>query len=324
MYLTQLSPQEIAGFLTTSAALGYIFVETIKLTYKKIIRKQATTKKFDKGHEFFITVSATVCAVCALYGSFIEPFQMDVTNVQLHSSKIKSGTVRVVQISDLHSEKVSRLEERLPAIIAAQKPDLIVFTGDALNEKQGLPTFQKCISALALIAPTYAVDGNHDVRQFPNIKIYPGTGVHQLLCQSIEQDVRGSKIVVTGVPVDKEKQIPELVSKLDDANYNILLHHYPATILLLKTPGDEKLEHTKVDLLCVGHTHGGQVCLPFYGAIITHSGTSKKFESGLYKVGKLDLYVNRGIGMDGGLAPRIRFLAKPEITVFDISPNTKP
>jgi predicted MPP superfamily phosphohydrolase len=82
----------------------------------------------------------------------------------------------------------------------------------------------------------------------------------------------------------------------------------------------ESLKRVNVDLYLSGHTHGGQVALPFYGAIITLSKFGKKYESGMYRVGETILYVNRGIGLEPRPAPQIRFLARPEITVFDIGP----
>jgi hypothetical protein len=82
----------------------------------------------------------------------------------------------------------------------------------------------------------------------------------------------------------------------------------------------ESLEGLNVDLYLSGHTHGGQIALPLYGAIITLSKFGKKYESGMYTVGDTILYVNRGIGFEPRPAPPIRFCARPEITVFDIAP----
>ena len=61
--------------------------------------------------------------------------------------------------------------------------------------------------------------------------------------------------------------------------------------------------------------------MPFYGALITFSKFGKKYEGGTYEVGKTRLNVNRGIGMEGGKAPRVRFCARPEVTVIDIMPE---
>ena len=92
----------------------------------------------------------------------------------------------------------------------------------------------------------------------------------------------------------------------------MLLYHYPDMI--------EEAAGPKLDLYLCGHTHGGQVALPLYGAMITLARHGKKYESGRYTVGGTTLYVNRGIGMEGGRVPRVRFCARPEITVLDIVP----
>jgi predicted MPP superfamily phosphohydrolase len=62
------------------------------------------------------------------------------------------------------------------------------------------------------------------------------------------------------------------------------------------------------------------VALPFYGALVTFSVLGKKYESGLFREGATWMYVNRGIGMEGGFVPRVRFGARPEITVYEIAP----
>jgi predicted MPP superfamily phosphohydrolase len=95
--------------------------------------------------------------------------------------------------------------------------------------------------------------------------------------------------------------------------FSIFLYHYPDEI--------ENVTPHGIDLYCAGHTHGGQIALPFYGALITLSKYGKRFEGGTYRVDNTWLNVNRGIGMEGGPAPRVRFWATPEITVIDVLPN---
>ena len=62
------------------------------------------------------------------------------------------------------------------------------------------------------------------------------------------------------------------------------------------------------------------MALPLYGALLTLSKFGKRYEAGLYREGATTLYVNRGIGMEGGPAPRVRFWARPEVTVIEIAP----
>jgi len=79
-------------------------------------------------------------------------------------------------------------------------------------------------------------------------------------------------------------------------------------------------EGKDVDLYCAGHTYGGQIDLPFYGALMTLSKYGKKYEAGLYRKEGTWMYVNRGIGMEGCPAPRVRFCARPELTIIEIYP----
>jgi predicted MPP superfamily phosphohydrolase len=73
-----------------------------------------------------------------------------------------------------------------------------------------------------------------------------------------------------------------------------------------------------VDLYLAGHTHGGQLRLPVYGAMFTATTVGKRYEMGRYDVDGLTLYVSRGIGMEGKGAPRARFLCPPEIVCIDV------
>jgi predicted MPP superfamily phosphohydrolase len=95
--------------------------------------------------------------------------------------------------------------------------------------------------------------------------------------------------------------------------FTLFLYHTPDLILEAAGTG-------RVDLYCAGHTHGGQVALPVYGALVTLSKFGKKYESGLHREGQTSLYVTRGVGMEGGSAPRVRFFARPEITVIELAP----
>jgi hypothetical protein len=88
--------------------------------------------------DIVVSVFGGLGILCVLYGLFIEPFWLSVEHVRLSSTKIQKGeSVRVVQISDLHCDATTRLEDKLPGVISKEKPDIIVFTGDAINMPQG-------------------------------------------------------------------------------------------------------------------------------------------------------------------------------------------
>jgi predicted MPP superfamily phosphohydrolase len=253
--------------------------------------------------------------LCIAYGYFVEPYWPAVTHVQITSGNLPPGSspIRIAHISDLHSDARPRLEERLPDIISAEKPDLIVFTGDAVNSPDALPVMQRCMTRLAAIAPTFAVKGNWDAWYWGRLNLFDGTGVEELNGTAREVKAGTSSIWVAGVAVESEDRLNQAFKSIPPGACTLFLYHYPDLI--------REVAERPVDLYCAGHTHGGQVALPFYGALITFSRFGKRYESGLYRVNNTWMYVNRGIGMEGGSAPRVRFCARPEITVIEIHPE---
>lgn len=248
---------------------------------------------------------------CVVYG-FFEPYNLEVTTVSIQSKKLTTsgGSIRVVQITDLHCDGIPRNEERLPEVIGSLHPDLIVFTGDAANNDAGLKRFQECITKIAKIAPTFASYGNHDT-YVSHHDIYEKTGVRRLEGSAVVVPVKGNLIWLAGIGVRApDADVEKLLQTAPPDSFTIFLYHYPNAII----PAAKQ----KLDLVCAGHTHGGQVRLPLYGAIVTNSSLAKKYEWGLYKRDDTWLNVSKGIGMT---ALPVRFLAVPEVSVIDIVPQ---
>jgi predicted MPP superfamily phosphohydrolase len=244
---------------------------------------------------------------------YVEPHWPAVTRATVATSKLAPGTrpIRIAHISDTHCDPEPLLEERLPDLIAAERPDLIVFTGDALNESESLAVFLRLMTRLDRVAPTFAVHGNWDVWYWHWKDLYQDTGVRLLNGDGELVDVAGAKLWISGVAVESEDKIDRALAGAPEGAFTVFLHHYPDQIY--------EIAKRRVDLYCAGHTHGGQVALPFYGAIITLSKFGKRFENGLYRVDDTWMYVNRGIGMEGGPQPRVRFCARPEITIIELT-----
>jgi len=266
---------------------------------------------------------AAVGLACFAYGNLVEPYWPEVTHVRVESAKLRGAArpLRLVHISDLHCDPEPRLEERLPDIIAAERPDLIVYTGDSINSPEGLPVLRKLLPRLAAIAPTFAVRGNWDTAFWGRRELFGGTGVVELRKEAARVDVAGATLWVAGagfasLPEPQSGTRGGIETTLKDVPpgaFTIFLYHTPDEI-------EEAAATGRVDLYCAGHTHGGQVAMPVYGALVTLSKFGKRFESGLHRVGETWLYVTRGVGMEGGPAPRVRFLARPEVTVIELAP----
>ena len=252
---------------------------------------------------------------CLAYGWLVEPYWPEVAHVRIEMPDLPAGTapIRIAQIADVHSDPTERLEGRLPDILAREHPDLIVFTGDAINSREGLPIFRRCLARIAAIAPTYAVRGNWDSWYFAEVDLFGGTGAQELEAEAVPVSIRGAVLWLGGIAVGRESRLEDVLATIPRGAPAVLLYHYPDLI--------ERVRGHGIDLYCASHTHGGQVAIPFYGALVTFSRFGKKYESGLFHEAGTNLYVNRGIGMEGGPVPRVRFWARPEITVFDLVPK---
>ena len=309
------------GFLLFIGSVAAVYMTAVAmivdLAVKNFFGTPDTPTRRLKALRYSIFALAIIGLLCMSYGLYVEPYWLSISRVTLHSPKLSAGTrpIRIVQVSDLHCDYVARLEPRLPEVVQRETPDIILFTGDAINSPRALPLFRDCLTRLSMIAPTYVVKGNWDSLYWNNLNLFGETGAKELKGESAQITVNGTKIWIAGAPIEVGMKEKALVAVPHDA-LTLFLYHYPSGILEAAAKG--------VDLVLTGHTHGGQVALPAYGAIITLSQLGKRYEAGLYKVQDSWLYVNRGIGMEGGVAPRVRFCARPEVTVFEIRPSSQP
>jgi len=273
---------------------------------------------FLPGITFFLNL---LLLICEIVGFYIEPFNLQTTNLKMPadiwamtSTNPSEKLLRLVQLSDIHVEQITRREQVLITKVNEQKPDIIVLTGDYLNlsylEDPG--TLQEAHDLLAQFhAPlgVYAISGNVDSPEHME-SLFKGLNITVL----DDEIARIGNINIIGINYrssvkDSELVLNRLLNKTRATDYTLLLYHTSDLI--------DEASKENVDLYLSGHTHGGQIRLPFYGAIITLSKQGKKYEAGKYKVGNTTLYVSRGIGLEGWIAPRARFLCPPEIVVID-------
>jgi predicted MPP superfamily phosphohydrolase len=262
-------------------------------------------------------VLASIGILCLVYGYFVEPYWIEVNTVEIATEKLSNERFRVVHISDLHCDTQPRAEPKLVKLVNSLEPDVIVFTGDSLmlNAPSALPLFKDTMESVKAKLAKVAVCGNVDVWYFPELDLFGKTGFEVLEANSVKVAKNDEAIEVSGLRCKYPSDFREVLEDVPDGRFSVFLYHYSDLV--------EDLEDLNVDLYLCGHTHGGQVAIPFYGALVTLSKFGKKYESGMYTVGDILLYVNRGIGMEGGLTPKVRFFARPEITVFDIVPKPR-
>jgi predicted MPP superfamily phosphohydrolase len=271
----------------------------------------------------------------SFYATWIEPFRVTVTRAELRSPKLNGHIpIRLLHISDLHIERITARERKLLQLVKELAPDIIVLTGDYLTLSSIHSTVEQA-EAHALLnhlceivgprRPVYAITGSPPV-DHPDIvpNIFEDLPITWLLDTVEELHLNGHTVQLAGLrcTAERHRDVPRLrcllngrsASANDIAPFTLLLYHSPDLM-------PEAVE-LGIDLYLCGHTHGGQIRLPFFGAIFTSSEFGKRYEMGRYEGGKTTLYVSRGLGMEGLGAPRARFLAPPEIILWTLSSSS--
>ena len=264
-------------------------------------------------------------SVLFLYATWIEPFRIAVTRAELRSTKLAaSEPLRILHVSDLHVERITPRERALITLVADLAPDLIVLTGDYLNlsyvtEELAQSEAREVLGALCAAGscPVYAVTGSPPVDLASVVpSVFQALPISWLHNEIVEVEIRGHQVELAGLGCRKERSydVPRLQRLLDQGQgkrFRVLLYHSPDLM--------PEAAQLGVDLYLCGHTHGGQIRLPIFGAIITSSAFWKRYEMGRYELGGTTLYVNRGLGLEGMGAPRARLLAPPEVVLWELS-----
>jgi len=260
-------------------------------------------------------------SLCTIDGFLIEPFSLQVTHHEFSFDRlsIEGLPLRIAHLTDPHVERTTVRERKLVALVDELQPDLILLTGDYLNLSYlGDETAQRDFRTLASQwqAPygVYAVRGSVDSPALTK-RLFAGLDIVVLENESVRLDIEGQEIYLVGVACSHDLSID--IPRLDQAlrgvppdSFKILLYHSPDLI--------EAASERGIDLYLAGHTHGGQIRLPLYGAVFTSSIYGKQYEAGLFQKGRTYLYVSRGLGLEGAYAPRARFLCRPEIAVHTL------
>lgn len=262
-----------------------------------------------------ILFSATVCAL--LYAHLIEPNWIDIHQVRLKLPNITSefNGYRIVQISDIHVDKRTKKQylNRIFSLVNRQEPDLIAMTGDFItrNQIKFLPKLEATLGQLSNQHKTVAVLGNHDYWAGANkiAEVLEKNNILNLDNKVYTVKLNNAMLHIAGVDdiwVGKNR-LDLVLQQLPSEGAAILLAHEPDF-------ADKTAATNRFDLQLSGHSHAGQIRLPFLRPPAL-PGLGRKYYDGLYKVGEMLQYTNRGIGMTG---LHLRFSSRPEITVFTL------
>lgn len=268
----------------------------------------------------FAIILALLASVAA-YSYFIEPNRLVIhqEDLQIPHWNTKLDGFKIVAISDIHGGSNDVTKEKIRALVEltnAQKPDLIVLLGDYVSQKEGKSSELKMpmevvadnLQGFEAKYGVYAIIGNHDW-WYDEKKVRAemeriGIKVLENEVESIQ--VRGETVWLWGIEdYWKKRQVPtDVLGKIPNKENIIAMTHNPDS--LLKTPSE-------ISLMLAGHSHGGQVNFPFYGAIAFVN--DPRFMADEAVVDEKHIFVTTGVGCSG---PQIRFGVPPEIAVLQL------
>jgi predicted MPP superfamily phosphohydrolase len=250
-----------------------------------------------------------------------KPSWVELTHVRLKLPRLGKAFdgFRLVQISDIHMGGWMNIRHfsNVMKLALYQGVDLLALTGDFVNYYGDLEVVAGAIEDLSDVfktlgdVPRVGVLGNHDLRSAPS-DIRKMMERYQILdlTNSVHTIMRGGELLhIAGVDdlCYGHPDLNKVVSALPKEGSAILLSHEPDF-------ADVSAQAGCFDLQISGHSHGGQVVFPFVGPLYLPRG-ARKYYSGLYQVGTMLQYTNRGIGT---VAPFFRLNCRPEITVFTL------
>lgn len=266
---------------------------------------------------YFLIGLVIACLLLAGYAAFIEPNWLQVEQVPIITDRLPEdfAGVTVAQISDFHlgnSDNQAKVHAAVDRVLAL-KPDLILLTGDFVSSLRSdeAQILEAEVARLSAPLGVYAILGNHDwwsdAERVAGALRQAGA---TLLDNSNVPLVRGaSTLYLAGLEdIYENPDLRRTLSGVPEAAPVILMAHEPDQAAMSVT--DER-----IFLQVSGHTHGGQI-RPFFGkAAIALPIWGEKYDCGYYRVGSLQIYVNRGIGVT---FPALRLFCRPEITLFTL------
>jgi predicted MPP superfamily phosphohydrolase len=272
----------------------------------------------------FLTTGLCGGAGLAFYSGEVERHWIEVKPLEIHLQSLPAAFdgMRIAQLSDIHLDEFTEpflLRHSIDEINRIQ-PDAVFLTGDYVTyqiapKKTAVKSAWQCARILnELKCPQrYAIMGNHDVALGEKLvtEALTANGITVLNNSYLPMERGGSRIWLAGLddPVsgrpDPDAAIPASIRNVPDEPVIVMCHAPDYADRLAAHPSGKS-----VALMLSGHTHGGQVRLPFVGALDLPPG-GRKFVEGWFRIGSMQLYVNRGIGTVG--VP-FRFDCPPEIT----------
>jgi uncharacterized protein len=266
----------------------------------------------------FLLVAIAILFATSVYGRGIEPrwFELKTIDITIAGLDPVFEGYKIVQLSDIHARSgIMDLQqlEKVANIANQQHPDLIALTGDYITDhpEKAEAMLTSTFSQFKAADGVVAIMGNHDREEkddnIPIERALAQAKVKLLRNAVYSIDKAGHKLNIAGVDdvFFKFADLPLTISQLPQTGTNILLAHEPDFV-------DVTAATHKFALQLSGHSHGGQIVIPFLPRLSPHM--ARKYISGHHTISETQLYVSSGVGTTG--LPQARINCRPEIAVI--------
>jgi predicted MPP superfamily phosphohydrolase len=251
----------------------------------------------------------------------VEPTALVVKQHSILTSKI-TKPMKIVFLADFQTDRIGWYEKKTLKLVKKQNADLILLGGDYLqvnskeHEDRLMTEFNSLLKEIDLDAPygVYAIQGNQESYTWNNwTRFFKGTKITPIT-RTISLNVGEIRLTLLGMHSSFSNR--SFYDRNPEDRFRIIVGHAPIFALSPQW----------ANLLLAGHTHGGQVQIPGYGAVITMSPElPKEWASGVTNLPNgSTLIVSHGSGLERGYAPRIRFFCRPDFLVIELVPEKSP
>ncbi|MBO5183037.1 MAG: metallophosphoesterase [Bacilli bacterium] len=238
-----------------------------------------------------------IIIITIIYSRYVGTSGLFIKEYSIESNKIteKFNGFKIAHFSDFHFGRTTSTSElkQLVDEINLTKPDIVIFTGDFIDKDVKITDkeLSYIIDELSKINSTYGnyyVNGNHDLKYDKFYQMFESANFINLNnTYDVVYNTNNEAILLSGLSTNKDTVFLEEALKDDNYIYKINIMHYPDYI--------SDIKKYNFDLVLAGHSHNGQVRIPFYGAIYTPN-YAKKYYKEYYKVDNTDFYISSGIG----------------------------
>jgi len=265
-------------------------------------------------------VPAAVLVAVAVDAFLVEPTWLEVTHVRIETAKI-DRPLRIVVVADFQTDRIGSYERSVLRRAVEQRPDLLLFAGDYIETDEAgrfgelREAFKAACREAGLEARlgVFAIEGNVDSKNWPTL--FKGLPVETIV------KTRHMDLSLSSDPDDSKRFRLTALSQKDSLNKDMKVPGVETLHIVVGHHPDYALGQIEADVLIAGHTHGGQVWLPWIGPVVPRTRVPRSWASGTTHLeGGRTLVVSRGTGMKRNSAPRMRFLCRPELLVIEIVP----